>query len=80
MYLNIILTVFVVLQIITLTMAYKWWKKYGKKIFTSFTDMKNSFATKINTSNNGETPPNPFLLIQNVSQLLKQFENSPNKK
>jgi len=49
MYLNVILTIFVVVQVATLVLIYKWWGKYGRKLFTSFTDMKKGF------------PANPFV-------------------
>ena len=45
MYLNIILSVFVVVQVVTLILIYKWWKKYGKQLIKSFSDM-NSMLTK----------------------------------
>jgi hypothetical protein len=40
MYLNVILTIFVVLQITTLVLVYKWWNKYGRELFKTFTQMK----------------------------------------
>ena len=41
MYLNVILTIFVIVQIITMVLIYKWWKKYGKTLFKTFTELKN---------------------------------------
>jgi NADH:ubiquinone oxidoreductase subunit H len=63
MYLSIILTIFVVLQITTLVLIYKWWNKYGRKLFTTFTDMK------------GPKGPNPFGNIPDMGAMMKQFEN-----
>jgi hypothetical protein len=47
MYLNIILTILVVVLITISTGIYFWWKKYGKKIFGLFEDFK-----KFNTGRN----------------------------
>ena len=41
MYLNVILTIFIIVQIITMVLIYKWWKKYGKTLFKTFTELKN---------------------------------------
>jgi hypothetical protein len=41
MYLNVILTIYVIVQIITMVLIYKWWKKYGKSLFKTFTELKN---------------------------------------
>jgi len=41
MYLNVILTIYVIVQIITMVLIYKWWKKYGKTLFKTFTELKN---------------------------------------
>lgn len=45
MYLNVILTIFVILQIAICGCIIYWWKKYGKKLIKSFSDM-NSMLTK----------------------------------
>jgi hypothetical protein len=41
MYLNVILTIFIIVQIVTMVLIYKWWKKYGKTLFKTFTELKN---------------------------------------
>ena len=69
MYLNVILTIFVVLQIVTIVLIYKWWKKYGKTLFKTFTDLKK---TPIGGMNLGQMP--------DIGKMMKQFENFYGKK
>jgi hypothetical protein len=71
MYLSIILTIFVVLQITTIVLIYKWWNKYGRTLFKSFTEMKKGFPGGMGDSNS----PNPFGAIPDMSQMMKQFES-----
>jgi hypothetical protein len=77
MYLNVILTIFVIVQIVTIVLIYKWWDKYGRKLFTSFTDMKKVFPSKMmdSVSTSGIKGPNPFGNIPDMGQMMKQFEN-----
>jgi hypothetical protein len=63
MYLSIILTIFVVLQITTLVLAYKWWGKYGRQLFKTFTQMKGMSPGGLNS---GQMP--------DMGQIMKQFE------
>jgi hypothetical protein len=74
MYLNVILTIFVVVQVATLVLIYKWWDKYGRKLFTSFIDMKKGFPSNpfVGPTSKG---PNPFGNIPDMSQMMKQFES-----
>jgi hypothetical protein len=74
MYLSIILTIFVVLQITTLVLIYKWWDKYGRTIFKSFTEMKTGFPGGMNNSNS----PNLFDNIPDMKEMMKQL-NQMNK-
>jgi hypothetical protein len=71
MYLSIILTIFVVLQIITLVLIYKWWDKYGRTLFKSFTEMKTGFPGGMVSPKS----PNPFGNIPDMGEMMKQFEN-----
>lgn len=71
MYLSIILTIFVVLQITTLVLIYKWWDKYGRTLFKTFTDMKMGFPGDMNTPKS----PNLFGNMPDMGQMMKQFEN-----
>ena len=41
MFLNIILTLLVVVLLTITIMLYIWWKKFGKKMFDSMSNMKN---------------------------------------
>ena len=78
MYLNVILTIFVIVQVVTIILIYKWWNKYGRKLFTSFTavnpmipnqKMFNSVASNIAEG------PNMFGNIPDMNEMMKQFEN-----
>jgi hypothetical protein len=69
MYLSIILTIFVVLQITTLVLIYKWWDKYGRTLFKSFTEMKTGFPGDMNNSNS----PNLFGNIPDMKEMMKQL-------
>lgn len=64
MYLNIILSVFVVVQVVTLILIYKWWKKYGKSLYNSFTNIKG-------------IPSSGFKPAQmpDISQMMKQLDS-----
>jgi hypothetical protein len=76
MYLSIILTIFVVLQITTLVLVYKWWKKYGRTLFKTFTDMKTKFPNQMfnSVASNNVKGPNPFANIPDMSVMMKQLE------
>ena len=41
MYLNVILTIFVVIQVAVCGCIIYWWKKYGKTLFKTITEFKN---------------------------------------
>ena len=69
MYLNVILTIFVILQIVTIVLIYKWWEKYGKTLLKTFTDLKQ---TPIGGMNLGQMP--------DIGKMMKQFENFYGKK
>lgn len=75
MYLNVILTIFVVLQITTIVLIYKWWNKYGRDLFKSFKDMKKGFSSQIPNSvgTSGVNSPNPFGNIPDMGQMMKQL-------
>lgn len=81
MYLSIILTIFVVLQITTLVLVYKWWDKYGRTLFKSFTDIKKEFPPQMMNSFKGEEAkgPNPFGNIPDMGEMMKQLSDMTNK-
>jgi hypothetical protein len=78
MYLNVILTIFVVVQVATLVLIYKWWDKYGRKLFTSFTDMKKGFPANPFAGPTSKGP-NPFGNIPDMSVMMKQLSDMTNK-
>jgi isopenicillin N synthase-like dioxygenase len=77
MYLNVILTIFVIVQVVTMILMYKWWNKYGRKLFTTFTDMKSKIPNQMfnSVASNNVKGPNPFGNIPDMSDMMKQFEN-----
>jgi hypothetical protein len=77
MYLNVILTIFVIVQVVTIVLIYKWWKKYGRKLFTSFTEIKKSFPSQMmnSVSKDGIKNPNLFANIPDMSEMMKQLES-----
>jgi len=78
MYLNVILTIFVIVQVVTIVLIYKWWNKYGRKLFTSFTDMKKGFSTN-SFGGNGVKSPNPFGNIPDMNEMMKQLSDMTKK-
>jgi len=81
MYLNIILTIFVIVQVVTILLIYKWWDKYGRSLFKSFTDMKKGFSGQIPNSvgMDGIKGPNPFGNPFDMSVMMKQLSDMTNK-
>lgn len=75
MYLNVILTIFVIVQVVTMVLIYKWWDKYGRKTFNSFLDMKSGFSEQMG----GVKSPNLFEGIPDMSVMMKQL-NEMNRK
>jgi len=80
MYLNVILTIFVILQIITIVLIYKWWDKYGRNLFKSFLDIKKGFSPQIPNSVGfgGVKEPSLFGNIPDMGEMMKQL-NEMNK-
>ena len=70
MYLSIILTIFVVLQITTLILVYKWWGKYGRELFKTFTQMKGMSP---NGFNPGQMPD--MSKMPDIGQMMKQMQS-----
>lgn len=76
MYLNIILTIFVILQIVTIILIYKWWNKYGRNFFKSFTDMKNNLPLpNFNSPSN-----NPWNQLPDIGKMMKELNQMMGKK
>jgi hypothetical protein len=80
MYLNVILTIFVIVQVVTIILIYKWWKKYGRTLFKTFTDMKKVFSPQIPNSVGfgGVKEPSLFGNIPDMGEMMKQL-NEMNK-
>ena len=70
MYLSIILTIFVVLQITTLVLIYKWWKKYGRTLFNSFTQMKGLLGGGFNPTQMPDMSKLP-----DMGKMMKQLQS-----
>ena len=75
MYLNVILTIFVIVQIVTMVLIHKWWNKYGRNLFKSVIDMKKGFSYQIPNSvgMGGVKEPNLFSQMPDMSQMMKQL-------
>ena len=75
MYLNVILTIFVIVQVVTIILMYKWCNKYGRKLFTSFTDMKSKIPSQMfnSVASNNVKGPNPFGDIPDLGEMMKTF-------
>lgn len=68
MYLNVILTIFVIVQVVTIILIYKWWGRYGHKLFNSFN------LNKIMTNKPGEPKgPDLFGKIPDMGEMIKQL-------
>jgi hypothetical protein len=75
MYLSIILTIFVVLQIVTIVLVYKWWKKYGRELFKTFKSFNQSFPK----TNFSSPTSNPFGQIPDMGEMMKQLNDMTKK-
>lgn len=71
MFLNIILTLLVVVLLTITIMLYIWWKKFGKKMFDSMSNMKNLIP-----KNGGQLPNNLDInqLFSSLSKFNQQFK------
>jgi len=65
MYLNVILTILVIVQITICGCVIYWWKKYGKKMVKSFSDMNYEFG------NNESMDLNKFM--SDINNMGKMF-------
>ena len=70
MYLSIILTIVVVLQITTLVLLYKWWGKYGRTLFKTFTQMKGMSPGGFNPTQMPDMSKMP-----DMGQMMKQLQS-----
>jgi hypothetical protein len=70
MYLNVILTIFVIVQVITMVLIYKWWNKYGRNLINSFLDMKKGFQNPLGASNT----TNPWNKMPDMGEMMRQLD------
>lgn len=79
MYLNVILTILVLVLVGISTLIVFWWKKYGKELFSLLINIKN-VGSKTPTQ---ETLPNLnslFSDIEILSKTFSKFEKNKNYK
>lgn len=71
MFLNIILTLLVVVLLTITIMLYIWWKKFGKKLFDSMSNMKNLLP-----KDGGQLPNNLDInqLFSSLTKINQQFK------
>lgn len=81
MYLNVILTIFVIVQVVTIVLIYKWWKKYGRTLFKSFIDINKGFSSQTPNSVGfgGVKEPTFFGNIPDMTEMMKQLSDMTNK-
>jgi len=71
MFLNIILTLLVIVLLTITIMLYIWWKKFGKKMFDSMSNMKNLIP-----KDRGQLPNNLDInqLFSSLTKINQQFK------
>jgi hypothetical protein len=69
MYLNVILTIFVIVQVTIVYLAYRFWKKYGKNMYNSFIDMRKTIPNQMFGGGN----PNPNDIMKNLPDMGKMM-------
>ena len=71
MFLNIILTLLVIVLLTITIMLYIWWKKFGKKMFDSISNMKNLIP-----KDGGQLPNNMDInqLFSSLNKINQQFK------
>ena len=70
MYLNVILTIFVILQLTMIILAYKFWKKYGKQMFNTYMEMKKSIPTQMFNTN----PMDMMKGLPDMNKMMSEFQ------
>jgi len=73
MYLNVILTIFVIVQVAICGCIIYWWKKYGKTLFKTFTEFKNLPMGGMNT---GQMPDMNKMMgdLMNLTKNMGKFK------
>jgi hypothetical protein len=70
MYLNVILTIFVVLQVVIIFLGYKWWTKYGRNLFKTFSNLNQNIPQSNFTSESNKL----LGQIPDMGKMMKEFE------
>ncbi len=73
MYLNVILTIFVIVQVAICGCIIYWWKKYGKTLLKTFTEFKNLPMSGMNT---GQMPDMNKMMgdLMNLTKNMGKFK------
>ena len=74
MYLNVILTIFIIVQIAICGCIIYWWKKYGKTLFKTFTELKNTIP--MGGMNPGQIPDMSKMMadLMSMSKNIGKFK------
>lgn len=72
MYLNVILTIFVIVQVTIVYLAYRFWKKYGKNMYNSFIDMRKTMPNQM--FGGGNANPNDIMNnLPDMGKMMSEF-------
>ena len=72
MYLNVILTIFVIVQVTIVYLAYRFWKKYGKNMYNAFISMKNTVPNQM--FGGGNANPNDIMKnLPDMGKMMSEF-------
>jgi hypothetical protein len=73
MYLNVILTIFVIVQIAIIYFSYRFWKKYGKNMYNSFINMRKTIPNQM-FKDDITNPNNVFKNLPDMGKMMSEFE------
>ena len=79
MFLNIILTILVVMLIGMITILIIWWKKYGKKLFESVSTIKTMLPTGNKNISNLGNVTDVIGELKKSMEMLNNLKNGGNK-
>jgi hypothetical protein len=79
MFLNVILTILVIMLIGMVTILIIWWKKYGKKLFESVGDIKTMFPKGSKHTPTMGNLTNAFGELKKSMEMLNNLKNGGNK-
>jgi hypothetical protein len=70
MYLNVILTIFVIIQLVIIILTYRFWKKYGKQMFNTYMEIKKSIPNQMFSTN----PAEMMKGLPDMSKMMSEFQ------